>query len=35
MLKNPFEIWIGLNQSGTVEEYIEQFKQYAGLFERN
>lgn len=31
MLKNPFEILIGLTQSGTVEEYIEQFEQYVGF----
>lgn len=33
MLKNPFEILIGLTQSGTVEEYIEQFEQYVGFLE--
>ncbi|WVZ14456.1 hypothetical protein V8G54_012022 [Vigna mungo] len=31
MLQNPFELLIGLRQSGLVEEYIEQFEQYAGF----
>ncbi|WVY96197.1 hypothetical protein V8G54_028348 [Vigna mungo] len=31
MLQNPFEILIALRQSGLVEEYIEQFEQYAGF----
>lgn len=28
MLKNPFEILIGLTQSDTIEECVEQFEQY-------
>ncbi|XP_047174278.1 uncharacterized protein LOC124841941 [Vigna umbellata] len=31
MLQNPFEILIGLRQSGLVEEYVEKFEQYAGF----
>jgi len=31
MLDNPFEILIGLKQTGLVEEYIENFEQYVGF----
>jgi len=31
MLKNPFEILIGLRQTSGVEDYIEKFEQYAGF----
>jgi len=31
MLDNPFEILLGLKQTGQVEEYIENFEQYAGF----
>ena len=31
LLKNPFEILIGLRQTGCVEDYIEKFEQYASF----
>jgi len=31
MLDNPFEVLLGLKQTGQVEEYIENFEQYAGF----
>ena len=31
MLDNPFEVLLDLKQTGPVEEYIENFEQYAGF----
>ncbi|XP_022643204.1 uncharacterized protein LOC111242769 [Vigna radiata var. radiata] len=31
MLQNPFEVLLGLRQTGPIGKYIEQFEQYAGF----